>query len=304
VRRYMEIIGIAGLFVVTCAITPAGVNGQPAERQQSDLLLRIAGQANVSPGDTLGTVWVIGNHADIRGEVHELVVINGTARIEGSVTGNVVLVKSHADLTPSARIGNDLLLYGSTAATSPGATIKGTIHQEMGPSFGARALWFLWLSITVALIGAALVFVYLAGPPLEGISDTIRGDLTGTLMTTLAVVVGLPGLAILSFMTGVGFVLGVFIIVVLIPLLAFAGYVVAGMATGKALLGRVQTRRRSLYVSAAVGIVALQIIAIIPGIGGLVLLVSSQLGAGALLYRTWLRGRTVRTISAPTMQPA
>jgi hypothetical protein len=59
------------------------------------------------------------------------------------------------------------------------------------------------------------------------------------------------------------------------------------------------------YLAVAVGLLALQAVALIPGLGGLVVLLASQLGAGALTYRVWRlkRGRaSVRPERAEVLQ--
>jgi hypothetical protein len=43
------------------------------------------------------------------------------------------------------------------------------------------------------------------------------------------------------------------------------------------------------YLEVTVGLLALQGVALIPAIGGLLALLASQLGAGALVYRVWRR---------------
>src|SRR5690606_10222005 len=58
-------------------------------------------------------------------------------------------------------------------------------------------------------------------------------------VATLVMIAAVPILAILSFITLVGIPLGVALLVVLVPALGFAGYVVAAAALGGALLHRV-----------------------------------------------------------------
>lgn len=258
---------------------------------KSDLLMRVGGPAVVAAVDTIGTVWVIGNTATIDGTVRELVVINGSARVNGTVQGNMVIISGTADLGPTAVIGKDVLLYRATVTPGAGAKIGGTIHNEVGVSLGARALWILWLSITIAMIAAGIVVGYFAGSPLKEVAGSIRKDWRETVLAALILIVGLPAAAVASFMTGIGFVLGFFILFVLIPALCLIGYVVAGTAVGLAFLNGAAETRTKLYSRIAFGIFVLQLLAVVPAIGGLLVLIGSQLGAGALVYRTWDRGR-------------
>ena len=54
----------------------------------------------------------------------------------------------------------------------------------------------------------------------------------------------------------------------------------------------------------AIGILALQILTVIPVLGGLFLLVSGQIGAGALLYTIWSKGRRPERAASLLVQPA
>ena len=293
---------LASVLVAIAFLSPAAA-AQETASTNSDVLIRIEGPVVVPAGDSVGTLWVIGNDAIVLGTVDELIVINGAARITGLIRGNVVLISSSADIAPAARIGKDVLLYRSTVTGATGR-VEGKVHNELGVSFGARALWLLWLSVTIALIVGGLVFGYLAGESLADAADTVRGEWRGMLLTTVLLVCALPLAAVLSFMTGIGLVLGFFILAVLIPVLSLLGYLVAGAAVGRKLLQAPEDHRRRLYVSIAFGILVLQLAAFVPGIGGVIAIISSQLGAGALVYRAWKRGRMHAPVSHLIIQPA
>jgi hypothetical protein len=185
-----------------------------------------------------------------------------------------------------------------------GAAVTGRIHEEQGASFSARALWFLWISMTLAIVVAGLLLAYLVGPALQDAARTISTDTGGTLLAAVLLLFGLPAAAALSFMTGIGVAVGFFILFVVIPAAAFVGYIVSGIRVGQMLLGKRTQPGDRPYLTTAVGILVLQVIAVIPVIGALVALVASQVGAGALLYRTWRlrRGEGERREFAP--QPA
>jgi hypothetical protein len=196
------------------------------------------------------------------------------------------------------------MLYRSTMLPAVGAHIGGTVHNEAGFSFGAPALWFLWLSFTIGIIGAGILVVYFAGERLEAVTDSLGSNWGGTVIAALAIVVGLPLAAILSFMTGVGFVFGLFLMFVMIPMVAFSGYVIAGTTIGRLILGTRGETPAKMYTAALVGILAMQVTALIPGIGVLAVFIATQLGAGALVYRRWNMHRTARIPSPLIVQPA
>ena len=287
-----------------CALFPAQVRSQETAPVKSDLLFRVGGPVTVAPTDTIGTLWVIGNSATVLGTVRDLVVINGTAKIDGTVQGNMVIVSGTGDLGPSAVIGKDILLYHSTVTSGAGAKIGGAVHNEVGVSFGARALWVLWLSVTIAMIAAGIVLGYFAGDALNDVADSMRTEWRGTIVTALILIFGLPFAAVISFMTGIGFVLGFFILFALIPLLCLTGYVIAGTSLGTAFLNGGPESRGKMYSRIAFGILMLQLLAVVPALGGVLILIGSQLGAGALVYRAWRRGRNATMHPSLIVQPA
>ena len=297
----MIVVGV--LLAVTCAFKPVTAVAQSHDDTKSDLLLRIDGPASVGPSDSVGTLIVIGNDATVLGSVEDLVVINGTARVAGTVKDNLVLFNGRADLAPTARIGKDVLLYRSTITRALGAHITGRVQNETGLSFGARGLWLLWLSLTIAIIAAGIVFAYLAGDQLNGVAEAMKSEWRGTLIATLFVVVGLPTAAVVSFMTGIGVVLGLFILFVTIPMLSLVGLLVAGAALGRAVLG-IRSSEQKTYAAIALGLFMIQTAAVVPGLGGLIVLASSQFGAGALVYHAWTRGKKGQLPRGLIVQPA
>lgn len=279
------------------------LRAQKVPEHKSDVMIRLQGPITVAKGDSIGTLIVIGNDATVLGTVGDLVVVSGFAQVSGTVSGNVTLINASGRLAPGAIIKKDMLLYRSTIERQQGAIVGGAVHDEGGVSFGARALWLVWVSVTLAMIVAGLVFGYFAGPSLEKVADLVRADWTGILITTLFIVCGLPLLAVLSFMTGIGVVVGFFILFVLIPMLALVGYIVAGTAIGRVLLGS-RDSSRGKFGAIALGVLIMQMLAIIPAVGGLVAIVCSQLGAGALVSDRWRRTKAQPLQSDVVFQPA
>lgn len=277
-----------------------------AMREAGDVLMRIGGPIRVPAGDTASTVVVVGGDAVVDGHVRErLVVVDGTARVTGTVAGDMVVAAGRAMLEPGARVGGDLHLHESQLAQAPGATIQGEVQRGFRFGVGALAGWFAWIAATTFLIVAGLLFAGLAGRQLREAAGLIRSAFGATALTALVVVVGLPILAVLVMFTVIGIPLGLAVLVGLLPLLALLGYLVAGDAIGAAVLRRFggtahRARASRPYLAVTTGVVVLQLVLLIPILGGLVALVASALGAGALIYRSWriLRERPPRAEAA------
>jgi hypothetical protein len=293
-------------FLLAIVAVPGGLLAQQPPSLENDLLLRIRGPIHVSAGDVANIVVVIGHDADVQGTVtRDLIVINGTARIRGTVQGNVTVANGHLELLPGARIDQKALLYRSTATRAPGAEVAAGVHEEIGFSL-ARAAWLFWFGTTFLVVVAGWAFAFLAERPLEGASQLILNRPGRTVVSALAVVFGLPALAFLALLSGIGIPLGFALLIFLLPALAFLGYLVTGSSLGHLALRSWPDGSDNPYLAIAVGLLALQAIALIPGLGGLVVLLASQLGAGALMYRVWRlkRGRASVKVGRAEVLPA
>jgi hypothetical protein len=303
-KRLLSIVAL----LLAVVVLSAGSMTQPSTASgEADLLLRVQGPIAVAAGDVASTVVVIRHDADIQGTVaRDLVVINGTARIRGTVQGNVTVANGRLELFPGARVGQQALLYRSTFSSAPGSEVVGGIHEEVGISF-ARAAWYFWLGFTLLVIGAGLAYAFLAERSLEGASRLILAQPGRCVLSALAVVIGLPVFAFLLVLTGIGIPLGIGVVLFVLPAVAFLGYLVAGASLGHLALRTAPESTNNPYVAVTAGLLALQGVALIPALGGLLALLASQLGAGALAYRVWRRKRgrrLARPAAAERLQPA
>lgn len=302
----MHIRGLAPSLIlsVVVAVVPAPVWAQGWDRV-SDVTVRINGPVHVASGDTVSTVSVVNGNAVIEGVVREqLVVVNGVARITGSVGGDAVVVNGRLDLEPGSRIGGDVVLFRVDVNRAPGAEIGGRVQRVRGPGISPIIWRIFWLAITAALILGGLVFALIAGRQLGDAALLIATRPGPTILTALIVVIGLPALAVLCFISVIGIPLGLLVLFFLIPILALLGYIVTGAWLGAVTLGAIRRTgfRRELagrlVVATVIGIVLLQILGLLPWFGGLVVIAASQLGAGALVYRTWTGARDRRAARA------
>jgi hypothetical protein len=269
--------------------------GQPSTTQaraaaDGDVQIRINGPVHIAAGDTASTVWVVNHDATIDGVVRDaLVVINGTARVSGRVEGGVVIAKGRLELEPGARIEQDVMLYRSTMTRATDALIAGAVHTQTGFSVGAGAAWLIWLSFTLVVLIAGLVFAELAPRTMSGSAEYLAAHGGRSAFTALIVAATVPAVAIMSFATVIGIPLGLTLLIVVIPALSFLGYLTTGGLIGSLLVTRVAVTGDwvSRYGRIVFGLLALQVAVALPIIGGLVGLVASLLGVGALVARSW-----------------
>ncbi len=102
---------------------PPSPRTRPHRTRRSDERVRIGGSVVVEPDEV----------------VTDVVVIGGSARIDGQVLHDVVVVGGTLDIGPNADIGNEATVVGGTAHRDPGAHIGGRL-SEVGPGIGLRGL--------------------------------------------------------------------------------------------------------------------------------------------------------------------
>jgi hypothetical protein len=73
--------------------------------------------------------------------VNDVVVIGGSARVEGEVRKDVVVVGGLLEVGPTAEIGGDVSVVGGTIHRDPAARIAGRV-SEVGPGIDLRGLRF------------------------------------------------------------------------------------------------------------------------------------------------------------------
>ena len=267
-------------------------SGSPASRQSGDIQIRVNGPVTIALGDTASAVLVINHDATIDGVVREgLGVVNGTARVRGRVDGGLVVVNGHLDVEPGAVIERDIMLYHSTITRANDAIINGVVRDQTGFSLGAGAIWLVWVSFTIVVVMAGVLFAEIAPVTLAESTQLLVRHGGQSALTALVVVAAVPALAFVSFATVIGIPLGLVLILVVIPALTFLGYLVTGEVVGWAVAGYLPTLRESAhrYATIALGLTTLQLAVTIPVVGGLIGFIASLLGVGARVARAWSR---------------
>lgn len=298
------------LFVVALALLPAAVAAQGTDdKEPYDTLIRVNGPVHVPAGETAQGVVVISDNALIEGTVDYLVVIDGDATISGTVENQVYIFNGTVTLKDGANVAEEVLLYNADAIEEAGATVAGGVHDEWGGFTVTRGAWFgFWVSLTVAVVAAGMLFAAFGGRQLKGAVDAFNGHVGPTLLTALVLWIAVPMIAAFVMATVVGIPLGLGIFFFLLPALWFIGYLVAGAGIGTAILRARRTDNgEHPYLAVVIGLVILQLIALVPFFGGMVAILAGLLGGGALVYRMWtaFRGTTAaRPTTGPTIPAA
>lgn len=301
-----RLIGIfAATLLVLLVLAPAALAEDVGTQRDGRVLIAIGGDLTLPAGERADAVIVIGGTATINGDVETIVSIDGRALLDGARTETVVAIGGPVELIGGTVVSGDVLTLGSDVTQATGVRLDGAV-RDMWPGIAvmgailAPALILLFIGFALAAIAAALLLAGLAPRQIRAAGELIRHE------TALTIGVGLLGLIapvvllIALTVTVIGAPLAFGIAFGLWPLAAFLGYLVAGILIGEWILGRTSPGviRERPYLAAVVGMLALQVISLVPLVGG----IASFLGYGAVLLLAWRILRTGTTAAPLTSQ--
>jgi hypothetical protein len=303
--RAWTLIGVGVLFALATA-GPAHAQAEAEATADNDQVI-LHGKLFVPEGETVGAAVIFDGPARVEGTVTEsLVVFNGRVEIIGTVRGDVVVFNGNVVVHDGAQIGGNLITR-STPEIDEGADVAGeqrsiatgTDWADLG--FAGRFVW--WLAYTISTVVLGLILL-VAAPRLDAAITWASRDRTGaSIGIGVATFILLPIVAVLLLATIVGIPLGLFLLLGL-ALLYTVGYVVGAHAIGRFLV----REPRSRFLAFLAGWAIVRVLGLIPIVGGLVWILVTIFGLGALV--TVVRRATpmdtveVRTPPPPAPVPA
>lgn len=246
----------------TQRVEPQGPPRTPRTRRREDIV-RIGGSVTVNDDEY------------VRGDV---VVVGGSANINGEVAGEVVVVGGSARFGPQADIGRDITVVGGGISRDPGAIIRGGIN-EIGfggipwrGEWGRHAEWD-WMDglypvarltgtlvrITLLILLTTLV-LFVARTPVEQIADRVAADpVKSWFVGFLAEMLFIPVLimtAVVLAISIIGIPLLVLLPVAIVALLVvmLVGFTGVAYHIGRLLQDKVDALRTRPYAATFTGI--------------------------------------------------
>lgn len=291
---------------VLVALLPATALADSHEK--GGLTVRISGDYVLPAGEELEVLVVIDGNAEIAGTIHDaLIVVNGEATVSGTVDGSTTIVRGDLTLTDSA-VAHDIQLIRSDLDRAPGATVRGDIDESEGWWVG----WWIFFGI-ILLVGLGLLlfvvaigFALIGGKQLNEAAASLTAKPWQTVVAGVVTVIALPVLAVLAMATIVGIWVGLSVLLILIPVLAILGIVVAATWLGSLILHRDGHWPVRPVGAAALGMAIMLVAFAIPGLGVLAFIVFGTWGLGGLvcLAVRGFGGGKASPAAAPAPPPA
>jgi len=242
----------------------------------------LTGQLLVPEGATVGTAVIFNGNATIDGTATESVVaFNGDVEITGTVGDDVVAFNGRVIVRSGAEVDGDIASR-QAPQIEEGATVGGEIEGISGRfdleglGWVARYVWWFGYTISTLILGLVLL-MFLPGVDAP-LADAFRRRMGASFGFGAAIFFLLPIAAVLLLLVVVAIPLGVFLLLAL-ALLYTLGYVAGAHVLGRRLVNPPSSR----FVAFLVGWLILRGIGLIPFLGGLVWVLASIAGLGALV---------------------
>jgi hypothetical protein len=277
--RTTVIVALAAVALLLSAAPALAVTDPPDQ-------VVLTGAVVVPRGAEAGEVVVLHGSARVDGVVRgDVVVVEGPVLVRGQVSGNVVAVDGRVVLGPSAQVNGDVTSRG-TVVVGDAAVVRGRVRQNV--AFAWRTpidvvgRFASWLAVSVSTLLLGLLLVLLAPRALDAAAEVARSSPWQSAGWGIAIAIGVPLAVLLAMASLVALPLGLVVLLAIAPL-AFVGYVVAAYATGRAL--RPSSTNRALALGA--GWLLLRAVAVIPIVSGITFGLAAAYGLGAAGVAAW-----------------
>ena len=303
------VVVLSALVLALLCLVPVALAAGPDLPHSGRILISTSGDLTLPAGEAADMVVVVRGHATIAGDANTVVVVDGSAEFTGARTETVIAVRSPVTIGAGTVVAGDVMTLDSVVTRIGDGQVAGTVRDLgldiagfgllLGPLFIA-----LYAGFALAAIAAALLLAALAARQVRAAESLIRREPASVVIAGLLGIVLPVVLVAMLFVTVVGAPLGLGILLLLWPFVAFLGYLVAAIALGEWILGKMSPAPRDRpYAAAIVGVLVLQVVAIWPVLSGIV----SFVGFGAVLLLGWrtIRGDAMSTaVSGRTPVPS
>lgn len=274
--------------ILLALLAPVALAAGPVTSTGS-VVVSVNGTMDLPAGTSVDTVVVVDGTATISGDAQTVVVAGGTATLTGATVDELVVVDGRVDLLGGTSVG-DVSTWRGTVTQDPAATISGrTTTFETDLAALAILLVPLVLAFTVgmaiAAVVAALVVAAFAARQVREAEAQITGRPGHSLLAGIAGTVLLPIIGGLLLLSVIGAPIGLALLLGILPVLAFLGWIVAAIWVGDWLVARSRGQREPgrPYRAAILGVIVLSIASIVPFVST----IATLFGFGALLLVGW-----------------
>jgi hypothetical protein len=278
---------VAGALACAAVVASAG----PAAAADAPDQIVVSGAVVIPRGSQVGEVVVLHGSARIDGVADgDVIVVDGPIVVRGQVSGDVIALDGRVVLATGAQVSGDVSSRG-TITLADGVSVKGRVRQHV--AYGWRSpidvvgRFASWLAVSVSTLLLGLLLVLLAPRALDAVAGVARSAPWPCAGWAVSLAIGLPVIVLLALASLVALPLGLVTLLAL-ALLVFVGYDLSAYALGRAI--RPTPRNRALAFG--IGWALLRAIAAIPVVSGITFGLAAAYGLGAAGVAVW-RARAI-----------
>jgi hypothetical protein len=271
--------------LLLCWLLPAANASAAGDSADDGDRIVLVGSVLVDRDETASDIVVLDGDVIVRGKVTgDVVVVDGDITIRGTVAGDVVAFSGLATLGRRGRVAGDLVYGDDTPVRAPGSDVGGEVKKIDFSDASIVGAIALWVAFTVSLFLLGLILLLLAPKAGDAIARTAKAKALIAALVGVVAFFLIPAIAILACVTVIGLPLGVVLLLLVVPLYAIS-YCAAALVLGRLIL------KKARIAAFVVGLVILQLVTLIPIVGGIVGFLATAFGLGVVLL-TLVRARS------------
>ena len=188
---------LTAIVLVLGLAAPAALAADPTFDHTGTLLVAFNGDVTVPAGDVADGVFVTGGTATVRGTVETVIVLDGTAILEGAEVQSVFVTGGSVTIDAASTVTGDVRTLDATVTTDPAATIGGTVATLDKDLIAAGAILapafvLFMLGFALVTLVAGLALAALASRQVRSAESLIKDEPGQTLLVGLAGLVVIP----------------------------------------------------------------------------------------------------------------
>ena len=281
-------------------LAPSALAQDAGPKDDDEIVL--SGTLTVPEGETVATAVIFNGDASVDGTVTgSLVVFNGDVDVSGTVDDNVVAFNGRVVIRSGAHVGGDVASR-RTAVIEDGATVDGDVRGITGrydfETWGWISRYVWWFGYTISTLILGLLLLWFAPGIDRALADAFRRRTGGSFGFGALIFFLLPVLGVLLLAIVLAIPLGLFLLLGL-ALLYTVGYVAGAQVVGRLVVKPPRSRFPAFFAGWGI----LRAIALIPVVGGLLFMLTSIVGLGALAIAARRASTTEVETTAETVPP-
>jgi hypothetical protein len=265
---------------------PVAAHAQPRTPESPPEQVVLSGDVVVEKGHVVGEVVVFHGSATVNGVVEgDVVVVSGPVTVAGQISGDVIALDGDVRLLATAQVGGDVG-SGRTVTANRDAQVAGSVRQHvrftLASTLDVLGVLLASAAMAVSILFAAFLVLVFAPRGVDRIASAARTAPFASAGWGIALLVGLPAVAIAATASIVGIPFGLALLLGS-GLLWLLGLGATTFVIGRAVIRAPRSRVGALFVGWAIGTA----VGLVPVLNLAWWTLGGTFGLGATIVAVW-----------------